>query len=130
MVIDKGISMSGLKKGALGFLSIYPIAYMFVAGGFITYTIVRTRQGSEIERTFESIFESGLFFLVFPLHFLAIFGAIGLVMYYIYRVIKIDELEGRDMILWCVFLFMFSFLTLPAYWYLYIWRDDDGDGRS
>lgn len=118
--------MSGLKKGALGFLSIYPILYMFAVGIFSFYMIGMAREADDIERMFEFIFESGLFFVIFPLHFLAIFGALGLVMYYIYRVIKVEEMEDTEMIIWCLALFMFSFVALPAYWYLHIWKDDDG----
>lgn len=120
--------MSRLKKYLLGFLSIYPISYMLVASSFVVYNLRSSTQndgGDLIE-----VFGSNLLFVVLPLHLLAIFGALGLIIYYIYRVLVVEPMETNKKIFWCLVLLMVSFLSLPLYWYTHIWKSHTERGEN
>jgi hypothetical protein len=59
----------------------------------------------------------------FAVHILTIFLIMGLTAVYIYLAIKSERLDQTMKIVWTVLFCMMSFLAMPVFWYLYVWRE-------
>lgn len=64
------------------------------------------------------------FFCIFPLHFLTIFIAIGLMAFYLIHVIKNTKANDTVRIILGVGCFFMPFIAMPVYYYAYIWQDE------
>jgi hypothetical protein len=67
------------------------------------------------------------FFAIFPLHFLTIFLQFFLDVFYLIHVIKNTTASETLRIILGVGPFFLSFIAMPIYYYLYIWRDQPPD---
>lgn len=64
-----------------------------------------------------------IFFIILPIHLLTMIIIVALLTFYIINVFRNDRVNKDMKILWAVILFFGSFIAMPIYWYLYIWRD-------
>jgi hypothetical protein len=64
------------------------------------------------------------FFCIFPLHFLTIFIALGLMAFYLIHVIKNTKANDTVRIILGVGCFFMPFIAMPVYYYAYIWHDE------
>lgn len=71
----------------------------------------------------------GGFIAVFAVHMLTIVLLLGLITIYIVLAIKNEQLDQTMKILWVVGLCMLTMITMPIYWYLYIWRKPKASER-
>lgn len=63
------------------------------------------------------------FNVIFILHFAVIILSIALIAFYVIYLFKTDRIASDKKALWAVVLFLGSFLAMPVFWYLYIWRE-------
>jgi hypothetical protein len=63
------------------------------------------------------------FIALFAVHMLTILLIMALMPLYIVLAVKSDRLDQTTRIIWVVLLCMMGMLAMPAYWYLYIWRE-------
>lgn len=99
-------------------LSILPIFYMFFFFGYIFFTMFSAFSGKVPD---QSAFKFMPF--LFVMHFavmLLMFALLAFYMYYLYRTERVAQ---DKKVLWAVLLFMGSFIAMPIFWYLYIWRE-------
>ena len=61
--------------------------------------------------------------IIFPLHLLAIIDIWVLCVIYVLHVFKTDRVPQDKKALWAVVLVMGNMISMPVYWYLYIWKD-------
>ena len=90
--------------------TLWPIAYVFVFLAFILSAFLAPA-GSP---------EPPLYFL--PLLLLTMLLSTGLTVIYIVDIFRNDRVEKDMKALWALVIFMGSFIAMPIYWYLYIWR--------
>ena len=56
-------------------------------------------------------------------HFITILLMLGLMPFYIVLVVKSERLDQTMRIVWVVLICMLGMFAMPAYWYLYVWRN-------
>ncbi|MEM9189731.1 MAG: hypothetical protein AAGF12_11180 [Myxococcota bacterium] len=103
--------MNRVIKGLLGLLSVFPFVWIFVFTAFIFMSF--GQDPSAMTTMFE---------FILPLHFLAVFGSLGLLVGYIVHLVRDETLETNAKVLWAVILVGVGLLALPVYWYLRIWK--------
>jgi hypothetical protein len=67
------------------------------------------------------------FFAIFPLHCLTILLGFGLTTFYLIHILKNTIAAETVRILLGVGLFFLSFIAMPLYYYLFIWREQPPD---
>ena len=61
--------------------------------------------------------------IIFPLHLITILLSLALfILYLIDILINNKSLVDDKKILWVVLLFVGGFITMPFYWYMYVWK--------
>lgn len=112
--------MSKPAKILLGLATLWPIAYLFVfLAFFISMVIGMTNApGDHGPAAFPTAF-----IVLFVLHGLTMLWLIGLLVFYIANVFRNDRVQKDMKVLWALVLFMGSMISMPIYWYLYVWRE-------
>ena len=69
--------------------------------------------------------------VIFPLHLFTILETFALMAIYIHNLFKTDRVPQDKKALWASVLLLGHMLTMPVYWYHYIWKEgetpeDDG----
>lgn len=106
--------MNKTKAIMLAAFTIWPIAYMFVFMASIAGSFFFMRSGSnQMPRFFD---------IIFALHFLTMLEIFGLLIYYVLHLFKTDAIAQDKKALWAVVLIMGNAISMPVYWYLYIWK--------
>lgn len=62
------------------------------------------------------------FAAVFVVHMLTIILVLGLIAIYVVLAVKNETLDQTKKIIWLVALALFTLISMPVYWYLYVWR--------
>ncbi len=60
--------------------------------------------------------------VIFPLHFFTMFEIFVLIAIYIFYLFKTDVVPQDKKALWAVVLFLGNMISMPIFWYLYIWK--------
>jgi hypothetical protein len=60
---------------------------------------------------------------LFAAHMLTILLSLALLPFYVIFVVKSDRLDQTNRIIWVILICMLGMLTMPVYWYMYIWRN-------
>jgi uncharacterized membrane protein len=90
------------------------LRYNFFGFTFYMSFAITTSATEPSERTF---------FLMLLIHLLTMIIIMALLTFYIINVFRNERVKKDMKILWSVVLFLGSFVAMPIYWYLYIWRD-------
>ncbi len=106
-----------MKKVLLGLITIYPFVYLLFFMSFIFSTIF------SISGNFNEEIMGGVFPIIFILHFLTIFVIIGLTIFYIIHAIKNESINKDMRLIWILVIFMGNMISMPIYWYIYIWSN-------
>lgn len=64
-----------------------------------------------------------LFNVIFVIHFCAMILSFALIVFYVVYLFRTDRIAQEKKALWAVALFLGSFIAMPIFWYLYIWRE-------
>jgi len=108
--------MSKSKKVILGIATVWPILYMVLSFLFVFSQISFVSSGNQLKEP------PTWFFLIFSLHLFTMI-LIGILLYiYIKNVFKNHRVSQDKKALWAVVLFLGNIISMPIYWYLYIWR--------
>jgi hypothetical protein len=114
----------------LGIATIWPIIYLalFFVVIFAVFIVAGLDPGTHVPvgNPPPSIFFPVGFIAFFVLHMLTIMDTLGLMVFYIIRVFKTEQLDQNMKIMWMLLLFFMGMMAQPVFWYLYIWRDPPG----
>lgn len=108
--------MSNSKKILLGFLAIWPFFYMILFFSFIFYMMFASFSG-------ESEAFTPLVLIIFPLHFLTMIEIAVALTLYIIHAFKNKSFNSDKRLLWTVVIFMGNIISMPIYWYLFVWKE-------
>ena len=114
------------KAIALGIFSIWPFVYMFIFMGFFFLTIVTTFMSTNSPGNDPPI----MLKLIFPLHFFTMFEIFVLLVIYMVFLFKTDVVPKDKKALWAVVLFMGNMISMPIFWYIYIWKNINGNAQG
>ena len=102
------------RKIAIGVLTVWPILYIFI---FMFYTLAgHFLEGSQGWR-------GRLFPIISVLHHFTIFWIVPLIVFYLYYLFKTDKVPKNEKALWAAVIIVGNMLTMPVFWFLYIWKD-------
>ena len=104
-------------KIALLIASILQIIYMFSFMAFVFITMASSFSGKEPNKAMFDFFP-----VLFIIHFSVIILSFVLLAFYMYYLFKTPYVDKDKKALWAVLLFIGSFIAMPIFWYLYIWR--------
>lgn len=111
--------MSKSTKIILAVLTAWPVVYMFTFMGFVIYffvTVAIKNQPPEPNH-FPSVFA-----VLGILHVLTILEIFGLMIFYLVHLFKYSIISQDKKIIWLLVLIFAGILSMPIYWYFYIWR--------
>ncbi len=95
----------------IGFITMLPIAYMFV----FFLLVILLMAGNPASH-------KGPFIILFIFHFAMIILSWCLTAFYIYYLFKTDYVPQDKKALWAVVIFLGNMLAMPIFWYIYIWK--------
>jgi len=103
--------------------TLWPFVYAFLFTLFVLSTMARmTTSPASAERAFRP------FAVVATVHMFTIFWIFALIAFYIVHLFRTDHVPTDKKALWAVVLFLGHMLSMPVYWYLFIWREPQHDG--
>lgn len=101
----------------LGIFSIWPIIYMFLFIGSIFVMMATFFVGNSPSNEPPIIM-----MVIFPLHFFTMFEIFVLIAIYMFFLFKTDVVPQDKKALWAVVLFLGNIISMPIFWYLYVWK--------
>jgi len=103
--------MNKALRVVFGAVTLWPIGYamFFIGTGFFSFFF------PAYAHTWDSV--------LLPLHLLTIVWIWALVAFYLIHLFKGDRVHRDQKVLWALVLLVGNIMVMPAYWYLYIWRD-------
>ena len=104
-------------KIALGLASVWPILY-----GVLFFTMVIGTIFSAQRDAPPAGFPVA-FGILMVLHLLTILLSLGLMVFYIVRIVREPRHDPEKRIIWILLLVFAGWAAMPVYWYLYIWRE-------
>ncbi|RJQ54174.1 MAG: hypothetical protein C4521_04795 [Actinobacteria bacterium] len=112
--------MSRGKALALGAFTAWPVLYMilFMSGIFVSIVADLADAGPGGE------FPYGLL-IIFPLHLITMLDIVALQVIYVLYLIKTDAVPQDKRALWVAVIALGGMLSMPVFWYLYVWRRPD-----
>jgi hypothetical protein len=117
--------MSKSVKLALGIATLWPLVFMFLFFGFMYYLLLggmgRPESGGGMR--------SGMIAII-VLHGITMLWDLVLLIIFIYNVFNNDRVDKDKKTLWAVVLFLGSIISMPIYWYLYIWPEKKFAGSA
>lgn len=113
-------------KLLLGIVSLWPVVYLVAFTVFfsIQFFSVFSRQLSSPQPA-DTVATFHLFQTFFLLQLFSLLVIIALTALYIIDVFRNDRVEQDRKVLWVVVLFMGGMVAMPAYWYLFVWREPE-----
>lgn len=106
--------MNRTKAIVLAVLTVWPVAYMLFFMAAVASSFFIMKGGSNQMPPFFSV--------LIALHFLTMAEMLGLLVFYIWHLFKTDAIAQDKKALWAVVLFMGNAVSMPVYWYLYVWK--------
>ena len=110
--------MSKLKATILGVCTVWPIVYMVLFMSVIFSQFINFSTPSQTTHTEMPL----IFKIIFPLHFMTMVWIIALTVIYIRHIFKSSAVPAEKKTLWAVVIFLGNMVSMPIYWYLYIWK--------
>jgi hypothetical protein len=98
----------------LGIFTAWPIVYMALFMGIFVRAFVSIASGAPGP--------SGLFKIIMPLHMFTSLEIMVLIVVYIVILFKTNVVAKDKKALWAVVLFLGSIISMPVFWYLYLWK--------
>ena len=108
-------------KLAIGALTIWPLAYMFLFFAFVAGTMLWT---SLVPKG--AAHSAGLtvaFVALFAAHLGTILLTFALITFYVVYLFKTDRVPQDKKALWAAVLLLGAFVAMPVFFYLYVWPD-------
>ena len=118
--------MKKLTKILLAIVTILPLTYMVFFFVVVSMLFAFFLFGGTSERDY--LF--GVLTVLVPLHLGTIVLILALGVFYIHHLFENDRINQDKKVLWAVVLFMGNMISMPVYWYLYVWRNQLSDPRS
>jgi hypothetical protein len=109
--------MSKIKKTLLGVLTVLPPLYL------VTFIVFFISMILTIDKQPASGGMPPVFQALMIAHLLTILLMFCLVTFYIFHVFNNNMIPQDKKVLWTILIFMGSFIAMPIYWYLFIWKD-------
>lgn len=103
--------MNRTKALALGALTLWPLAYVMLFLAAMAYLAIFRGDGSM----------PPYLALIFIVHLLTMGATLGLLVFYMVHLFRNEAVPQEQKALWAVVLFLGNVLSMPVYWYLYIW---------
>ena len=110
--------MSRARAIVLAVLTAWPLLYVMLFVGIISWTVMSAALGS-----YDSDGPPMLFRVLFVLHFLTMVEMVLLLVVYIVYLLRTDRIAQDKKALWAVVLFCGNMIAMPVFWYLYIWKE-------
>lgn len=111
--------MSKGKAITLGIFTIWPFLYMIIFMSSIFGMMMLGFAGNT-----PSSEPPFIMMVILPLHFFTMFEIFVLIVIYIINVFKTERVPQDKKALWAVVLFLGNLISMPIYWYLYIWKQE------
>ncbi len=108
----KPVPMNKTRALLLGVLTVVPMAYMV----FFFAIAISLMLGPGRNRI------ASFFPLLMIMHFSVIVFVWSLIAFYVWYVFKTDEVPADKKALWAAVLFLGNMISMPIFWYLYIWK--------
>ncbi len=114
--------MSRQAKIIVGVATFWPIVYVAFFVGFIAALVISQGFGSpQVGGPDDGVPKWFIVFLLF--HIMTGLLVIGLMIFYIVDLFRNPRVPGEMKALWAIVLFLGNLVSMPVYWYLYIWRE-------
>ncbi|HBF13034.1 MAG TPA: hypothetical protein DDW49_06560 [Deltaproteobacteria bacterium] len=111
--------MKKSTKLIVGFLNLCPLLYFLLFMGIVVYFfMVSISQGVP---TFSEDF-LGISRKLIILHMLIMLEIFFMIIFYIFHLFRNEFVTNDQKLVWLVALILGSVLSMPVYWYLYIWE--------
>lgn len=101
----------------MGVVTLWPIVYMVIFMAFALGAVLPATTGAQNRDFIESSFS-----YLFVAHAGTMLGMFGLLAFYIVHVFKNSAFKDDRRLLWAAVLFMGGPLSMPVYWWLYVWK--------
>ena len=106
-------------KVLVGIGTFWPIMFIIIAVMFfVGLTIDADNWGNEPPREFFAFL-----FMFIPLYFITLLTYLGLMVFYIFHIVKNMSLTESYKIMWIILLFFVSFIAMPVYWIVCVWPE-------
>jgi hypothetical protein len=112
--------MSKIKAIVLAVFTIWPIVYMVLFMGMALAMMISAISGLNPPGGPGGPLSA--FKIIFLLHFLTIIDVFALLVVYIRYLFKTETVPKDKKALWAVALFLGNMVSMPVFWYLYIWK--------
>lgn len=96
---------------------VYLILFLIGVSAITIFLSPNRPSGQEV-----SPFAVAGFVAVFAVHMLTIVLVFALIAIYVVLALNNEQLEQSKKIAWVVLLCLFTMVTMPLYWYMYVWR--------
>lgn len=106
--------MNKTKAIVLAAFTVWPVAYMAFFMATVASSFFMMKGGSNQMPPF--------FGVLIALHFFTMAEMIGLIVFYILHLFRTEAIAQDKKALWAVVLFMGNAISMPVYWYLYVWK--------
>jgi len=114
--------MSRNSKILLGLATVWPILYIFIFVIFVAF-MAFYMAADFAHGGMPPSHPPVAFFVLIPLHILSILLVGGLLTYYIVDLFRTTRIPNDMKALWAVVLFFGNIISMPIYWYLFIWKE-------
>ena len=101
----------------IGLFTVWPLVYMFIFFAFVLTSFGGATRINDPGSPF------AMFSIAIAAHLGTMFIIMALLVFYIVHVFKNPALAGDKRTLWAVVLFMGSIISMPIYWFLYVWHE-------
>jgi hypothetical protein len=115
---NKRIKMTKGKAITLGIFSIWPFLYMILFMGSIFIIMASAFAGHPSGNE-----PPAIMMVILPLHLFTMFLIFALIAFYLFYLFKTDVVPQDKKALWAVVLFLGNMVSMPIFWYLYIWKN-------
>lgn len=107
----------------LGIVTGWPLLYLFlfIAGFALTIASGALQMKSPPQEPPPAL--AAGFGVLFLAHCLTTFATFALIVVYVISVINNPRLDQTMRIIWILLVLLGSMISMPIYWYLYMWRD-------
>ena len=116
---------------ATGWVVLYPLLFfavwLLMFGSMVGLPLIAQSMDDPAAMPTFMMAPFGLFFLIFPLHILTISLFMGLMVFYLVHLIKNRAGSETIRIILGVGNFFMPYISMPIYYYAFIWRDTPPD---
>ncbi len=114
--------MKRYKKILLGLATFWPLIYLIVFLVFFMFLFYSFAISSQTNSSANNNLDN-IFLLIFPLHLITMIWIFALLIVYVIIIFRNERLVGDKQLLWIIIIFVGGILTMPFYWYIYVWKE-------